>query len=109
MPWTAGLWDTFKIAFSSKFREVIPLSNDYGPLDFKNAVGEMKYKVELLHKGDTESEAKSTLEYLPCPQGNIISGKRPLVCPIIQNKQLTSTDHFQDVRQIDFDTSKNGG
>jgi hypothetical protein len=110
MPWSAGLWDAFKIVFGAKFRDVAPLSNDKVSLPFKDAVGEIKYIAEVVNNSDTNDfEAKSTLEYLPRPHGNILSGKRALVCPILQNKRLTAADHFQDVRQIDFDTSESGG
>lgn len=108
MPWSAGLWDAFKSIFGAKFRDVTPLSNDKVPLLFKDAVGEIKYKADILEKSDTGSEAASTLGDLPKPHGNMLSGKKALVCPIVQNRRLTAADHFQDVRQIDFDASESG-
>ena len=110
MPWSSGLWSQFKEIFTSKFKEVTSLSSELTTsISLKEAIGELKYNVEMISAGgDVILQKNDTLNELPSPLGTLVSGKKPLICPISKNQQMTASEHFQDVRLIEFDTSAYG-
>jgi len=94
-PWLESFWQKTLLMF--------PIPAGLVPLN-KNLLPPSKYSVDVISEEDEASRDSSD----PFNDQLIYSMKKPYFSTVKENKKVTTTNHFQDVRLISFNLNDSG-